>query len=1827
MKNIYKMISMSCYFGICLFILSTEKTLAQLPLTPDNSLGSQVTPNQQIRGVTADLIEGGASLNDNLFHSFSEFNVNELQNVYFANPTGINNILTRVTGNNSSNINGTLGVDGNANLFLINPQGILFGNNAKLDLNGSFLATTAEEVLINNNFVNIGTASKDELLNINPNVFFTNALRNSQINQNKITLNGVVNSDNVNSVTLSTGEFINNSGNFNINGDLIFNLNAVTPQTQLSSTNINNAINAMGNNVNSTIINLFNPEGETATFAGETININKNVTIQAHNPAIITTDDNGFITNIQPTVILDGENSREVVTINNAIVNLNNLGIKNGSINFEDISGIGGGININEESSVTINNSLISNNFSYSIGGGINNDNSNLTLNNSQISDNFSINAGGINNNRGINNNNGKLIINNSLISHNLSSYNTGGISNNGDLIINNSQISDNFSQDTGGISNNGDLTVNNSIISNNSAGTGTGGIRNNGNANLSHSSVINNNSQSIGGIYNTGNLNITNSNISDNSGNQGGGINNSGYLKIINSNLSHNEAIFSGGAIDNNGNLNITNSNIFDNSANQGGAISNSNYWLHNDSGNINIENSSIFNNSANQGGAIYNNATNIESSIILNNTIFNNNTSVDIFSNEEGIQIFKNNQILNNFIAEGGILKTEGNVTINANSLTFQDTNPDTLNNLFGINNTLILNTPELIIQDSIINTSNYSNFSLSPQNPQNFNIINSTISTNGNNLTFSLGNASLNLIDTDINSNSNTKQSGTINISNSGNINLNNSRIFITSEPGINLTGGDLNINTNTLNLTNFSLIDTSTYSEGNAGNININATNMNLNQYSIIRSLTTNQGNAGDIFLNINNAVNLDNLSIISTAATVNSSGNSGNINLNANSLALKNGSQLQALTQGSGQAGSIFANINQDILISGFGTENPTTNPLNLINVISNNNQIGEILSHDTLATAQLLTNSNFGVNSLDNPNQNVEFSTRIPYTSIEGNGDNTVDIYSFEVKAGTRMVFDIDISEDDHVIYHENTCNGPMCIDYPTIYQSNLKFTLLDSNGNILASNDNAVITLGGEGSSVNFDPYLKYTFSEGGIYYLKVTGTDNNGVRGQLNNANILGQPLSNFVNISADNTNLQNNIIANVITSLWLTDYQDNLINLTIIDNKVVYDPYEFNSELNLEKLAINNFGSDILNIPAEYNELNNLKIGLFQINILSKLENNNFTSGDIWIYENGLKPVTYNLNISAETPLIEGIGSINNITPSGIFTSTSGVGNAGNITLNSATLNIQEGGEISAKTSGSGNGGTININANNYVNVGTGVENFAPVITVETSNSGQAGNINLNTPNFTLSETARITATATETATNLQGGGSINLSANNMNLAGIVGIFAETKGQTPAGTLLLQTYQNNPDLNINLFPNSKISASTFASGNGGNLIVTAPNSITINGAGILAVETSGSGNAGNILMTTNNLNLTNGVTVSASTSNSGNAGNINVNVNNLNLTNNSTIQTNTLSSGNAGNIKLTVADNLNITDSQILATTGTNSTGNGGNIDIDPINTNLTNSTIAVSSQGQGIGGNINLVSNFLTLDNSDISAETFSSDGGNINLNLTDIFFLKNGSNISTTAGIGSGFGNGGNINIIAPFIIALPNQDNNITANAFQGQGGNINITTNALFGISFTGDNINIRNDITASSKFGINGTVIINIPAVDPTSGLINLPENLVDASSLIDQNFCQESIAQDTSFTILGRGGFPSDPSNTLNPNNTWEDWRLVANTIPLVSNQNNSYNPPINDQENLATITPAKGWGQTENGDIILTAQVIPINYENVNLPTLNCNFIEQ
>ena len=114
----------------------------QAQVVPDATLGAGKNSVTTTTGDRTD-ITGGLRRSSALFHSFDRFSIDTNRQVYFANPTGIRNIFSRVTGSSVSNIDGLLGVSGKANLFLMNPNGIIFGPNARLDVAGSFLATTA----------------------------------------------------------------------------------------------------------------------------------------------------------------------------------------------------------------------------------------------------------------------------------------------------------------------------------------------------------------------------------------------------------------------------------------------------------------------------------------------------------------------------------------------------------------------------------------------------------------------------------------------------------------------------------------------------------------------------------------------------------------------------------------------------------------------------------------------------------------------------------------------------------------------------------------------------------------------------------------------------------------------------------------------------------------------------------------------------------------------------------------------------------------------------------------------------------------------------------------------------------------------------------------------------------------------------------------------------------------------------------------------------------------------------------------------------------------------------------------------------------------------------------------------------------------------------------------------------------------------------------------------------------------------------------------------------------------------------------------------------
>lgn len=157
--------------------IAAAATIIPLPasaqIVPDTTLGgaaSSIAPDSSVQGQLTDVITGGSAHGGNLFHSFLEFNVAEGQRVYFANPTGIDAILSRVTGPDPSTILGTLGVDGAADLFFMNPNGIVFGQNARLDISGGFHATTAAAIALGDEVFSAVAPGQSTLLSVSPSV-------------------------------------------------------------------------------------------------------------------------------------------------------------------------------------------------------------------------------------------------------------------------------------------------------------------------------------------------------------------------------------------------------------------------------------------------------------------------------------------------------------------------------------------------------------------------------------------------------------------------------------------------------------------------------------------------------------------------------------------------------------------------------------------------------------------------------------------------------------------------------------------------------------------------------------------------------------------------------------------------------------------------------------------------------------------------------------------------------------------------------------------------------------------------------------------------------------------------------------------------------------------------------------------------------------------------------------------------------------------------------------------------------------------------------------------------------------------------------------------------------------------------------------------------------------------------------------------------------------------------------------------------------------------------------------------------------------------------
>jgi filamentous hemagglutinin family protein len=461
--------------------------------------------------------------------------------------------------------------------------------------------------------------------------------------------------------------------------------------------------------------------------------------------------------------------------------------------------------------------------------------------------------------------------------------------------------------------------------------------------------------------------------------------------------------------------------------------------------------------------------------------------------------------------------------------------------------------------------------------------------------------------------------------------------------------------------------------------------------------------------------------------------------------------------------------------------------------------------------------------------------------------------------------------------------------------------------------------------------------------------------------------------------------------------------------------------------------------------------------------------------------------------------------------------------------------------------------------------------------------------------------------------------------------------------TSGDIP-GELTINTRQ------LIIRPGGRVSANTSSSGSGGNITVNASDSVELIGTftspgGLrssgLSVQTRSTGNAGKLTINTRNLTIRDGAEVSASTYGTGNGGSIDINA--------------------SDSVELTsvYVGNNNELASRIIAEAGNNLSevdlnaesapvqGQGGNLTIKTgLLTVRDGAKVSVESRSEDPNakgaGTLNVTANTIFLDNQgQIAASTFLGQGGNLTLQAQDFLLLRRNSQISTTAGTARAGGDGGNINIKTNFIIAVPTENSDITANAFEGSGGQVAIAAQTILGLeprsrqdlqsllgTDTPEEIDptqlLSNDITAISQQNpfLDGQITLNTPDVDLSRGLVELPTDIVDVSGLIKQDLCI-AVSQGSEFIITGRGGLPPSPKEILNPDAAWEDWRIVQQQVfsaktPIKTN----HQPQPKDDKIPTTIVEAQGWVKGADGTVILTSEPVEVTPQGAWLSPPNC-----
>ncbi|GET35426.1 two-partner secretion domain-containing protein [Microseira wollei] len=578
----------------------------------------------------------------------------------------------------------------------------------------------------------------------------------------------------------------------------------------------------------------------------------------------------------------------------------------------------------------------------------------------------------------------------------------------------------------------------------------------------------------------------------------------------------------------------------------------------------------------------------------------------------------------------------------------------------------------------------------------------------------------------------------------------------------------------------------------------------------------------------------------------------------------------------------------------------------------------------------------------------------------------------------------------------------------------------------------------------------------------------------------------------------------------------------------------------------------------------------------------------------NGDLSVNKNG-KLTIENGQLPTEFGNIQLLG--------GARVDTSGTG-GGAIQVQARSLRLSEGARLSSFTLGGLVGENITVNASESVEIiGTGgyeetVLRFAIGTITPTDlingfftlnfGSGFAGAITVNTPNFRLQNGAYIAAStfgdAGENA-NIKGGDVTINAANSVEMIAAF-IAAGTAGGNArnSGNLIVNTRR------LIARDNGILTTSSFGNGRGGDITINASESVEVysgnpislaaispvaNAFGAVFTSGLGTGDAGELRVNTRRLILGSGAALAASSFGGGEGGDITINA--------------------SESVELVGTTPNGRRFSAITSVTELGSTGNGGNLRIYTDRLILRDKgRVSIRAQGTGDAGNLEVVANAILMDNEGgLEGTSETGVGGNFTVRSRSLVMRRH-SFISATAGDLGGKGNGGNITINTDALAALENSD--ITANSVASLGGNVNITAQGIFGAQVQ-QRITPQSDITATGGTpALSGTIQINTPNLDPAATIVQLPENFVDPSNQIVAGCAAD---RGNRFVVTGRGGLPSDPSQTLRGRAVWRDIRPVSSVGRSSTTQTGQ---PTTDNQ---PIIEATGWVINRNGQVELVA----------------------